>query len=234
MSFVGVDRCRGAWVAAQLTESDGPEPWLLLWSYAPRFVDVAGPVAQAIGIDIPIGLAERGWRAADLEARQALPGWARSRVFLTPPRSVIEAADRLDNAAVQQLSRSLTGAGVSKQSLALSSAILDVDSALHADSRLREITVEVHPELCFAQMTGVDALPPKKTAAGIGARIAALGEVWSCNVSTMLAKAPAGVGADDCLDALAAAWSARRHFHGEARTWPEPVPATAPRMAITA
>jgi len=220
VKVVGVDRCRGQWITASLTQSVTDPAWQLAWQLGDHFLQVADPTAHVIGVDIPIGLADSGTRLADLEARAALPGWARSRVFLTPPREVVTRCGQLDNTAVQELSRSLTGGGVSKQALALAPAILDVDKALAASHHLQEVTIEVHPELSFAAMCGVPALPAKKTAQGVGQRVTALGRAWGFDVSQLLTHAPPGVAVDDCLDALAAAWSANRHRLGNATTWP--------------
>jgi predicted RNase H-like nuclease len=232
--YVGVDRCRGSWLAARLTTSGRSKSWRVDWELSRSFTDVVSSDADAVGVDIPIGLAGQGWRQADLQARTVLPGWARSRVFLTPPRAVLEAASGSDNATLQALSRSLTGSGVSRQALALGPAILEVDAALQGDVRLAAVTVEVHPELSFAAMTDAGALPGKKSAAGIGLRIQALITAWSIDVVGLLATAPAGAGVDDCLDALAAAWSARRHHLGAAHTWPSAPRVGGTRMAITA
>ena len=103
------------------------------------------------------------------------------------------------------------------QALALGPRILALDAALAADPSLD--VVEVHPEVCFAELTG-EVLPPKKTTAGATRRIAAL-QAWRPDVLDTLADTPGDVPLDDALDALAALWSAVRWGAGRARTLPE-------------
>lgn len=223
---VGVDGYRGGWVAAHV----GPGG-AVRWSVAPvgGFADLLacwpgapshGPAA--IGVDIPVGAPDTGWRACDLEAKEAL-GRAASRVFLTPPRPVLALGPTADNARAQALSRRLTGQGVSRQALALTDRIRDVDAALRAHPHLVDLIVEVHPELSFAAMTGRPPLPSKRTAVGVAQRLDAL--VGWVDAATALLGCPDGVPVDDALDALAAAWSAARWAAGTARTLPGgPVP----------
>ena len=70
--------------------------------------------------------------------------------------------------------------------------------------------VECHPELAFRVCTG-EVLPSKRTATGLGRRLAALGRSGK-----ELATAPPQAAPDDALDALACAWTARRWSDGRA------------------
>jgi predicted RNase H-like nuclease len=202
---LGVDGARGGWVAVEVAGSTSTAR-VLRWHRLPAIVDVLALAADVVGIDMPIGLPDRGRRAADLAAKSLL-GAAHPRVFLTPPRGVL-AADDYDEAA--RLHRLLTdGRGLSVQTWNIVARIREVD-AVADDPRL----VEVHPELSFAVLGG--GVPPsKKTAAGRAARLAALGG-W-----LPAATLDAVPGGDDGLDALACAWSALRWYAGTARTLPE-------------
>ena len=208
---VGIDGCRGGWVAVRLVGSG------LTWTTAPvdRIDLLVGPDAVA-GIDIPIGLAEHGLRDCDSLARAALPG-AASRVFTTPPRAVIELGPAAPNSEVQEVSRRLSGRGVSRQALHLAPRILAVDALLARSPGLA--VVEVHPELSFAALAG-RVLSRKKGDAGVAERIGAL-RGWLPGVDGVVAARPRGVPIDDALDALAALWSAVRWRDGLARTLPD-------------
>jgi len=215
VAVIGIDGYPSGWVAARVD----PRSRDITWSTS----DVGGistllDPACIIGVDMPIGLVERGWRECDLAARSAL-GRAGSRVFLTPPRAVLELGIAAPNDDVQHMSRLLTGQGTSRQAMGLAERILVLDNALtHASSDRHATVLEVHPELAFAEMTG-QVLASKKSAAGVGQRIAALG-AWLDDVGRALASAPHDVPVDDALDALAAAWSAARWRDGRARTLP--------------
>jgi predicted RNase H-like nuclease len=78
--------------------------------------------------------------------------------------------------------------------------------------------IEVHPELSFAALAG-RVLDRKKSAAGVGQRMAAL-QGWRPDIAAALAAAPSDVPIDDALDALAALWSAARWRDGLAQTLP--------------
>ena len=78
--------------------------------------------------------------------------------------------------------------------------------------------IEVHPEISFATLAG-QVLDRKKSAAGVGQRVAAL-LTWRPDIADVLATAPSDVPIDDALDALAALWSAVRWRDGLAQTLP--------------
>lgn len=212
---IGVDGCPGGWIGAIL-DTDGPH-WLT--AGVGEFIHFADRAAAdgVIGVDMPIGLVNGGWRACDLLAKAEL-GRAHSRVFMTPPRPVVELGHRAPNDAVQRLSRSLTGQGVSRQALALSPRIRDVDRCV-PDERL----IEVHPEISFAQMTG-SVLAPKKSARGEQERLAALSIGLESRIDDLdgfIRQRPPAVPVNDALDALAVLWTAIRHQHGQSWSLPE-------------
>jgi predicted RNase H-like nuclease len=169
--------------------------------------------ADAIGVDIPLGLLDRGWRNADLHAKKLL-GTRSSRVFLTPPRS---AFDELAHASASARCRELNQSGFSIQAWALKRKLLEANMINEAGSVGLH---EVHPEVSFAAM----GLPPhdrgKKTWAGQCARRRLLHGVGI--------DLPDEVGAagivppDDVLDAAAAAWSAHRIATAAANSLPDP------------
>ena len=207
---VGIDGCPGGWIAAGLRDA------AVTWQFA-AVEDIATllPVGVCVGVDMPIGLLSSGLRQCDALARRELPG-AASRVFTTPPRPVLELGPDAPNAQVQELSRALTGQGVSRQALHLAPRILALDAALSALPGHR--VVEVHPELAFAELAG-RVLDRKKTPEGVQERLDAL-RTWLPGVDEVLATRPPHVPVVDALDALAALWSAARWRDGLARTIP--------------
>lgn len=221
MAAAGIDGYPGGWVCATL--ADDAITWTTAGVNGIADLLVAGTVT---GIDMPIGLSDDGLRACDALARRALPG-AASRVFTTPPRPVLTLGLAVPNAEVQEASRRLTGSGVSRQALGLATRILALDSVLTEDPSLA--VIEVHPELSFATLAG-RVLDRKKSAAGVGQRVAAL-LTWRPDVASTLAAAPPDVPIDDALDALAALWSAVRWRDGIARSLP-PDALGAPRIVV--
>ena len=209
-SAVGIDGYRRGWVAARLDDER------ITWSSA-TVPDIAAllPAGIVVGIDMPIGLLATGERLCDSLARRELPG-AASRVFTTPPRAVLELGPAAPNAEVQVLCRRLTGKGVSRQAINLAPRILALDE--HLARNPDHLVAEVHPEISFTELAG-RVLTSKKSAAGVGQRIAAL-ESWLPATADALAAVPSDVPIDDALDALAALWSAVRLRDGQARSLP--------------
>jgi predicted RNase H-like nuclease len=209
----GVDACRGGWVAVSLEVSPaetGPAVMVtagvcLAALLAPER-DSAG--TTVVGIDMPLGLLETGWREADRAARGLL-GPRRSSVFAIPPRAVwAEASYR----AANQRCRELTGQGFSIQAWGLRAKLLEANQYRETcGHRL----YEVHPELAFGALAGMPLAASKHTRAGRDLR------------RELLARAgieiPGGHPAallGDILDAAAVAWSARRIATGQAVTIP--------------
>jgi predicted RNase H-like nuclease len=198
---LGVDGAKGGWVAA-LVEGDH-----VRWLRLAHIREALTHDVMAIGVDMPIGLPQRGRRECDLLAKRAL-GRAHPRVFLAPPRDVLDATSYVDAGARHRAHTG--GLGLSVQTWHIVERIREVD-AVADDPRL----VEVHPELSFARLAG-EVLVSKHSAAGRVARLQTLRRRWP-----RLDRLPAG---DDALDALAAAWSAERWVQGTAESMPVQAP----------
>lgn len=208
---VGVDAAtlRGTrgWVAVALRGGRFAEAL-----FAPSLQEVrrrAGSEAT-LAIDIPIGAA-RGApeRRCDTLGRERL-GSRRSTLYPTPPLEVLQEPD---HAAASALCRELTGKGVSRQSHGLRHRILEA-LELQADPH----AFEVHPELSFLALTGLEALAPKKTWEGMAQRRHAL---EGAGIVLPLDLGDAGAApVDDLLDAAVAAWTADRIAAGQAECLP--------------
>ena len=137
-------------------------------------------------------------------------------MFFTPPRPALTAPS---HAEATRLARQLTGFGISQQSYALATRILEVDEWItNAPCRV----VEVHPEVSFAALIGRPADAPKKTWAGMVQRRSAL-TAEGIIVAEVTGEATIRAAVDDMLDAAVAAWTARRVPHaGTAWSIPHP------------
>ena len=209
MRATGVDACRRGWVAVTLAGGSTAATVRVDAELAALLApgpdgDDAGPV----GIDMPLGLLESGWREADRVAR-SLAGARRSSVFAIPPRAVwAEASYALAN----QRCRELTGQGFSVQAWGLRVKLLEAN-------RYRETCghplYEVHPELAFGALAGAPLPASKHTPAGRDLRRRLLAEA---GIEIPPLVPPALMG--DVLDAAAVAWSAARIAAGQAVTIP--------------
>jgi predicted RNase H-like nuclease len=208
---LGVDACRAGWVGVALGAAGDPRAYL--GTSIAVLVASVGPV-EVVGIDIPIGLPDRGRRRADVLARAEL-GPRGSSVFLTPVRDALTAPD---HASAVAANRAATGEGVSIQAYGLRVKLLEVDGWLRAGPPAR--VVEVHPELSFTRLAGAPLAASKKTWAGAETRRALLAGAGIALRGELGAAGRAGV--DDVLDAAAAAWTAARVATGTARCLPDP------------
>jgi len=204
--FVGVDGCKGGWIAIVVNKRRFVE--------GRRFGDfeelmAAYASAKVIAVDMPIGFVDEPKREADQAARDVLEGQA-STVFNAPPRAALSAKTY---ERANAISRRVCKKGLSKQSFALFEKIREVD-AFESDRRL----FEVHPEVSFRLMNAGQRLLNKKSWGGLRDRLALL-DAEGITLSKSLGDADL-VGVDDVVDAAAAAWSARRIAAGRARSLP--------------
>ncbi|HYB15814.1 MAG TPA: DUF429 domain-containing protein [Streptosporangiaceae bacterium] len=230
MRVAGVDACRNGWVAVALDAAPGPT--MALDTAAGPVIAIhaaAGPPvairtdaslaallvpwldrggAMIVGIDMPLGLLEKGWREADRAARGLL-GPRRSSVFAIPPRAVWAEASY---PRANERCRELTGQGFSVQAWGLRARLLEAN-------QYRETCghplYEVHPELAFAAMAGQPLAYSKHTSAGRDLRRQLLSRAGIA----LPGVTPASL-TSDVLDAAAVAWSARRVATGRAVTVP--------------
>lgn len=201
--MLGVDGCLGGWVGVRV------ESGVLTW-HAGTFAELLTVPADVVAVDIPIGLPEGGERrAADVEAKAVL-GAQRSSVFFVPPRVVLEAPTQ---AEATLLSRAAGSVGVSIQTFHILGKVAEVDALLRADRSLVDRVVEVHPEVSLRRLSG-RPLPPKRTADGRRQRLDVLRQ-WLPGL-TLPHPRPGRAAPDDCLDAVACAWTATRWLRGDA------------------
>ena len=205
MRVAGVDAARPGWVVVSLAAA-GPAVSVrtgpLLGPLLAPDLDPAG--TTIVGIDMPLGLLETGWREADRAARGLL-GPRRSSVFAIPPRAVW--AEPSYQAANLRC-RELTGQGFSAQAWGLRAKLLE---AAEYREECGHPLYEVHPELAFGAMAGAPLAASKHTAAGRDTRRALLARAGL----EIPAQVPAAI-LGDILDAAAVAWSARRIATGQA------------------
>jgi predicted RNase H-like nuclease len=203
--IAGVDGCTRGWVAVRLLDArwDGYE-------VVPTFADLLArlPNAEAIGVDIPIGLPLSYPRPADVAARRFV-GPRGSSVFPTPLREALVAATHAEGSA---LHAAATGKGVSRQTFELRHKILEVDAVAESDERV----LEVHPEVSFRELAGAPVTLPKRGAPGRALRR----ELLASAGIELPAEIPRAVEGD-VIDAAVVAWTAQRYVRGDAKPLPE-------------
>lgn len=214
---LGVDGCPGGWVGALVDDES-------VSFHVGSFLALLELDADVVAVDIPIGLPSGGERRrADVEAKAAL-GAQRSSVFFVPPRVALDAPTQTE---ATLLSRAAGSVGVSIQTFFILDKVAEVDDLLRAAPDPR--VVEVHPEVSLRRLGG-SALPPKRKLAGRLARLALL-RTWLPSLE-LPRPLPDRTRPDDCLDAVACAWSAARWARGEAEVLGDEVDAVGLPMRI--
>jgi predicted RNase H-like nuclease len=219
MPVAGVDVWRGRWIAVVVNRGRY-QGALVSRSIEELLGELAG--MTAIGIDMPIGLiVGRAPREADGAARRFVGPHRGSSVFPTYPREIYEASDYTSARikAVEHTERS-----VSRQAYAMRDRLLELDAALPKHPNV----FEVHPEVSFCAMAGRHLVSSKKAWNGFHERS---GLLTQQGLVLPTAIPDAGeAGAEDLLDAAAAAWSAERIGARTASSLPNPPQVAAGRQ----
>jgi len=206
----GIDVWRKRWTAVVLC--DGRYERALIDPSLGKLLE-ALPGVAAIGIDMPFGLTSGARRReADAAAREFV-GPRGSAVFPTYPREVYEAPNY---DAARETCLKLTEGSISRQAYALGERILELERTVEGQHEVRE----VHPEVSFREMAGRFVSWPKTSWNGLHERKQLLLD-HGVEIPTQIATI-GNAGAEDVLDAAAAAWSADRIAHGAAKTFPDP------------
>lgn len=189
-----------------------PDGWVIADPDARTLAGIASLSALTdvtlAAVDIPLAF-PRGTegREAERAARRVL-GRRGASMFSTPPRAVFDAEDYAEACAV---ARSLTGGAISRQAWGLRAKIHDALVALDEGIPL----VEAHPETAFAVMGDGPCTWAKTTWEGFRERTDLL---TSEGLDPATFSGSTGKAAPhDVLDAIAAAWVARRCARGTAR-----------------
>lgn len=210
VAVIGVDGCPDGWVAVVLAHG-GVDV-----HHVPTIagLDALGPAGTVTAIDIPMWFPSTPPRRSEVAARALLGPGRASSIFPTPVRAAVDAPD---HATANEVSRRLTGRGVSAQAYALTAKIREVDVWRQgSDLDVRE----VHPETSFAVLLDGPARHAKKTWAGIGERRRALAAA-GIDLAPFEGRDLGRAAVDDVVDAAVAAWTADRIRRGVARRLPD-------------
>jgi len=217
----GADGCRAGWIVALKDLDTGDLNLCLVESFEEILALTEEP--EIIALDMPIGLlkgAQPGGRTCDRAARALLGRPRSSSVFSPPVREALRFCDYQRALEVNRAS-SKHRLGFSRQAFGLFPKLREVDWLM--SPALQSWVKEVHPELCFLEMNcGQAVRANKKKPAGREQRRALLEEAgfWPGQAALDRFKRKEAQP-DDCLDALAACWSAERIFRGLALRLPE-------------
>ncbi|MEZ5891597.1 MAG: DUF429 domain-containing protein [Parvularculaceae bacterium] len=210
---LGIDGCRGGWAAVKLGFAGETGAFI-----APDFAGLmaeAGRAAEAIMVDMPIGLADAGRRQCEKLARQKLTPGRTSSVFPSPRRPMLAFATYAEANAWGKAQ----GCGLSKQAWMIAPKIREIDDAITPADQAR--LGEAHPEVAFTRLNGGrPCAHSKRTREGEAERLALLACGGIENAEDLFAELKAAhggmIGRDDVYDACALALTARARIDGTA------------------
>ena len=144
---IGVDGCKGGWIAAVYDHGDlRIEKYNVIGAIIERY-----PLFEDFLIDMVIGLPSNNSHIRpDTFARGLIPGRT-STIFAVPSRQAV-----YKNSEAEQIeaNKKALGKGLSKQTVAIISKIRELDSFLNSKSQYKNGIKESHPEVCFARLNG--------------------------------------------------------------------------------
>ncbi len=236
--IVGVDGCKGGWIAVSRAKPDAHPAVNIHRDFASLLS--AYPDNAIIAVDMPIGLPERatlGGRGAEQAVRPFL-GARQSSVFSVPSRSAVyaetgEFIDEQERYAAHRRASEIALATsdpprkISIQAFGLFPKIRQLDEALRSDLPLRNRIFESHPEFAFTILNnGKPMSEPKKIKSRINPpgmqERKTLMEAAGIPHSFLTRPSPKGANDDDLLDACVMMLIADRIRLNLARPYPDP------------
>lgn len=220
---VGVDGCKGGWLAVARQPSGVLEAVICA-----ELADISARWPDAmIVVDTPIGLPTDSTqqRATDKIARKLLQDGnldahrgVGSRVFPAPPRDALELWRQ--GLTYHEINAQMRGKKISQQAFHILNKIDAADRHISPDQQ--HTIREGHPELAFLEAAG-KTLPPKKLQAARTLRANLLRDMglYTDGLPDTLGKRTNRWGMDDLLDACILVHVAQRCLAGSAARIPE-------------
>jgi predicted RNase H-like nuclease len=206
--IAGIDGCRAGWLV--ICETPLPGPWHAF--VAPNFEQAWRRLREfdAVGVDMPVGIPDRGARTCESLARRLLSPRRTASVFSSPIRPILWIDDYKEACKTRQ---AIEGKRMSKQSFFIMEKIAEIDAVIQARPEFADKLYEVHPEVSFRALGGGEPmLHPKRDPAGFEERYEHLSDVFPTSaIDSILDTFPRSeVAPDDVLDAFAVLWSTKR------------------------
>ncbi|MEN3005931.1 DUF429 domain-containing protein [Dehalobacterium formicoaceticum] len=217
-SCVGIDGCKGKWVAVYISENKFEvDKFKTINDICSRYSD-----SDIYIIDIPIGLVEvKSQLRPDLIVKKAL-GKKGSSIFEVPCRQAVYAEDKK---AARELNVAILGKSLSEQTLGIAKSIKQVDEFLQNKPQWKNRLLESHPEFCFSKLNNNQPILEHKTSAeGQQKRLEILRNYYSKSdqvVEKFLNDVPFRKKTDDVIDDLCLAVIGKIIFEKGLKTIPE-------------
>jgi threonine dehydratase len=212
---VGVDGCKGGWVACWQQGNT------VRFQVFATFDLIIRDFPQAtIAVDMPIGLPDKigaGGRGPEALARKLLKGKSSSVFSMISRRAAADGAGYTETCRLARQD-SMPPRGISKQGFNILPKVRELDELLGSNSQLQGRVFETHPELALAVLTGAPVLEKKTQKNGQMMRIEILRKFGLPIVEPL--PRLAGAKPDDTIDAAICLLVAKRILSGNAISLP--------------
>lgn len=211
---IGIDGCRGGWIAAILEQGN-----LCVEKYdsVDAIIEKHPGFSQCL-IDMVVGLQEKKTDIRpDDYARRLLSGRS-SSVFPSPCRQAVYEPDISEK---YRLNQQILGKKFTPLTLGIMPKIKQVDEFLDRNPGYKNVILESHPEVCFSRLNGRTVMSRKATAEGFEERIEILSRYAEIDRTYLMAKQKEfGCNPDDILDAVCLAVTACLADYGKTEVIP--------------
>ncbi len=207
MDLVGVDGTSSGWIASIGSSTD--KSLSIIKFYEDLNKLLSDYPNSVVVIDIPIELNETNYlRTCDILAKEYLGAAFQSSIFIPPLKRVLECTTYKE---ANELSKRISGKGLSKQSWHLKSKICEVQEI----SEIFNEIYEGHPECSFKMLKNEPLKAKKKSVLGIFERLNLLKGVGLDPLSVSLKlENKSAVKIDDILDSMVLFTTALRIVEG--------------------
>lgn len=213
---IGVDGCRGGWIAAIVTKEE-----LKIEKYE-KIEDMVKKqdAFSELLIDMPIGFPDNQDDIRPDTVARKIVSPRTSTIFSVPSRSAVYAV--LEEEQIKRNKKSI-GKGLSKQSLAIIPKMRELDVFLQEHTEYKNVIKESHPEICFARLNGSVVMSKKSNDDGLEERLSILRRYLpELSRSMILNKSKElRCNRDDIIDAICLAVTGRLSTLGKAECIPE-------------
>lgn len=216
--FVGVDGCKGGWIAAI---QDGGNFRLEKYTNISALVNENADYNEML-VDMVIGLQSK---ASDVRpdnvARALIPGRT-STVFAVPARQAVYADTKEE---IREANKNALGKDLPAQTIAIIPKMRELDEFLQQNPTYKNRLKESHPEVCFARLNGSVVMSRKATPEGISERVQIIREYLPEITEDYVYREAKQLrcNADDIVDAIVLSITANFAAHGKTDVIPEAV-----------
>ena len=217
---VGVDGCKGGWVAAVIEQGElRIEKYLNINELIDKYPKFDNMLIDMV-IGLPVNQKQYDNRPDSTARRLIAP--RTSTIFAVPSRQAVY--EETEEAQIKA-NRAALGKGLAKQTMAIIPKMRELDIFLSENDRYKNVFKESHPEVCFARLNGAVVMTKKSEMHGLMERVQILSQFFpNLSVDSISVRAKElHCNRDDIVDAVCLAVTANLDLQGDSEVIPKDV-----------